>query len=481
MSTYTKLSLLLILFIAIGCKEHPTKIHQRIPFTFNWQKIVTDTFIVHKDSILVKETSKGNVLYFDGHDIKENINGDFITIEIKELIGANDCANSDLRTITKDHQLLSTAGSFYFNISSEDGKQLKIEPNSNSHLFIKGVADPSMKIFEGVLDSTNNLVWSEMNENISKNAQSEFIIKKPKFKEKNLNPYENLHNYIQETEQLYQFDSEKNHYVHKVFSTKKKLEKALFDINILPVTNSELSIIKRYYYHEDNENIYLRYIYPSTKETRFSLEGDIIRDIEVYTIIAVQNGFIARKIAKGNQTIIQEEFRTKELLSIIQKEAKKHHKQYKASLKANNQRIAKINEYRRNNQKYKIYNTFREKKNITSGYKIDFGNNVQWTNIDKYYDQELIVTYKGNVVNHEGEPLRCSIGFYSTDENIYNSSYIDIDEEYTISFIKDEGYFIKINATDYFEYTFKYDGDPSKLKKIIVPEEYYKLEKVSMR
>ncbi|MRX64773.1 hypothetical protein [Maribacter luteus] len=113
------------------------------------------------DTIGSKEIigEKGTRIYF----VRENFDidsTDKITMELKEFYSISDLLKNNIRTVTKDNELLESSGVIYLNFKS-NGEDLKLRDSSTIRVRFPIDFSNKDKIFTGQMDSISQMSWSE--------------------------------------------------------------------------------------------------------------------------------------------------------------------------------------------------------------------------------------------------------------------------------------------------------------------------------
>lgn len=114
------------------------------------------------DTIQLKEiTGKyGTKIYFDRNSF--NLKGsDKIILELKELYSIQDLITNNIRTITKENDLLESSGVIFINLT-RNGEKLKLPDNSNIKVEFPLILSNQDKLFNGEVDSLGQISWSEL-------------------------------------------------------------------------------------------------------------------------------------------------------------------------------------------------------------------------------------------------------------------------------------------------------------------------------
>ncbi len=141
-----------------SCKKDIAEFKPANPF----QNIVlVENQVFELDTTSVKEIigEKGTKIYFnrEDFDIGEN---DKISLELKEYYNRLELISDNLNTITDKNQLLESNGVIFLKFKSGD-KELKLKDQKKLKIKFKKEFRKGDRIFNGVLDSINQIEWVE--------------------------------------------------------------------------------------------------------------------------------------------------------------------------------------------------------------------------------------------------------------------------------------------------------------------------------
>ena len=152
-------SILLILLLLLNCtKEKPSKNKTFNPF--NVSKIGESQFF-DLNTIQLKEiTGKyGTKIFFDRNSF--NVKGsDKITMELKELYNIQDLIENNIRTLTKDNELLESSGVIFLNFK-RNGKDIELAGNSTIGVTFPIELSKQDQLFSGTIDTTGQISWTQ--------------------------------------------------------------------------------------------------------------------------------------------------------------------------------------------------------------------------------------------------------------------------------------------------------------------------------
>jgi len=156
---------ILVLIIGIllfhSCSEE--KVSQNKIFNpFQNKETVGESQFFSLDTVQLKEiTGKyGTKIYFDRNSF--NLKGsDKVILELKELYSIQDLITNNIRTITKENNLLESSGVIYLNLT-RNGEKLNLPDNSNIRVEFPLIFSKKDKLFNGEMDSLGQISWSEL-------------------------------------------------------------------------------------------------------------------------------------------------------------------------------------------------------------------------------------------------------------------------------------------------------------------------------
>jgi len=148
----------LVSISVFSCKKDIAEFEPTNPF----QNIVlVENQVFDLDTISVKEIigEKGTKIYFnrEDFDIGEN---DKISLELKEYYNRLELISDNLNTITDKNELLESNGVIFLKFKSGD-KELKLKDQKKLKINFKKEFRKGDRIFNGVLDSINQIEWIE--------------------------------------------------------------------------------------------------------------------------------------------------------------------------------------------------------------------------------------------------------------------------------------------------------------------------------
>ena len=151
--------LILGLVFMVGCAEDKdTKNNIFDPFHSN-DKVASQFFDL--DTIEMKEIigERGTKIYFhrNAFDVDST---DKISMELKEFYGISDLIKNNIRTLTKDNELLESSGVIYLNFT-KNGEELKLKDSLAINVRFPVNFSSQDKIFNGDKDSLGLISWSE--------------------------------------------------------------------------------------------------------------------------------------------------------------------------------------------------------------------------------------------------------------------------------------------------------------------------------
>lgn len=152
-------SILIILLLLLNCtEEKPSKNKTFNPF--NVSKVGESQFF-DLDTIQLKEiTGKyGTKIYFDRNSF--NVKGtDKITMELKEFYNIQDLIENNIRTLTKDNELLESSGVIFLNFK-RNGEDIELAGNSTIGVRFPIELSKQDQLFSGTIDTTGQISWAQ--------------------------------------------------------------------------------------------------------------------------------------------------------------------------------------------------------------------------------------------------------------------------------------------------------------------------------
>ena len=155
-------NLLIILFGAFllsSCNEEKVAENKIFnPFQIN-ENVQSQIFEL--DTIQLKEiTGKyGTKIYFDRNSFIVK-GSDKITMELKEFYNIQDLIENNIRTLTKDNELLESSGVIFLNFKS-NGEDIELAGNSTIGVRFPIELSKRDQLFSGTIDTTSQISWTQ--------------------------------------------------------------------------------------------------------------------------------------------------------------------------------------------------------------------------------------------------------------------------------------------------------------------------------
>jgi hypothetical protein len=150
------LTYILVSIIIFSCKKDIAEFEPTNPFQ---NIVIVEKQMFELDTISVKEIigKKGTKIYFnrEDFDIDENAK---VTLELKEYYNRLELISSNLNTITNKNELLESNGVIFLKFKSGD-KEIKLKRKKNLKIKFKKEFRKGDRIFNGILDSINQIEW----------------------------------------------------------------------------------------------------------------------------------------------------------------------------------------------------------------------------------------------------------------------------------------------------------------------------------
>ena len=155
------LTYILVLFSIFSCKKDIAEFEPTNPFQ---NALIVEKQVFELDTISVKEIigDKGTKIYFnrEDFDIDENAK---VTLELKEYYNRLELISDNLNTITDKNELLESNGVIYLSFKFGD-KKVKLKKDKKLKLQFAQEFRKGDRIFNGVLDSINQITWIKNSE-----------------------------------------------------------------------------------------------------------------------------------------------------------------------------------------------------------------------------------------------------------------------------------------------------------------------------
>ena len=151
---------ILISISTFSCKKDIAEFEPTNPFE-NILRVEKQVFDL--DTITIKEITgkKGTRIYFNREDFDVNEN-DKIILELKEYYNRLELISNNLNTISDKNELLESNGVLYLNFKVDD-KIVKLKRERSLKIEFAQEFRTEDRIFNGVLDSLNQITWIEDN------------------------------------------------------------------------------------------------------------------------------------------------------------------------------------------------------------------------------------------------------------------------------------------------------------------------------
>jgi len=159
--TIMKNQILLYILVSISifsCKKNIAEFEPTNPFE---NVLTVEKQVFDLDTISIKEIigEKGTKIYFNREDFDINGN-DKVTLVLKEYYNRLELISDNLNTVTDKNQLLESNGVIFINFKSGD-RELKLKDGKKLKIKFKKKFRKADKIYNGVLDSINQIKWVE--------------------------------------------------------------------------------------------------------------------------------------------------------------------------------------------------------------------------------------------------------------------------------------------------------------------------------
>jgi len=152
------LTYLLVSISIFSCKKDIVEFEPTNPFE---NIVIVEKQVFDLDTISIKEIigKKGTKIYFNREDFDVSEN-DKISLELKEYYNRLELISGNLNTITDKNELLESNGVIFLKFKSGD-KEVKLKDKKKLKIKFKKEFRKGDRIFNGVLDSINQIEWIE--------------------------------------------------------------------------------------------------------------------------------------------------------------------------------------------------------------------------------------------------------------------------------------------------------------------------------